>query len=89
MTIKWQTNTQNLNINDIIKVLDILPCDWADGYGDYDNNNHSIPTPEVDGNNLIYAVSDIGDGYFVRYYKCSADGTILEIGRENYDDEED
>ena len=85
--IKWKKHEQNLNINDIKKVLDILPCSWADGYIDFDENYNIIPTPEVDGNNLIYAISDDSDGYVVIYYKCSVDGTILEIGE--YDDEED
>ena len=85
--IKWKKHEQNLNINDIKKVLDILPCSWADGYVDFDENYNIILTPEVDGNNLIYAISDNSDGYVVIYYKCSADGTILEIGE--YDDEED
>jgi hypothetical protein len=84
--IKWEKYEQNLNIKEIEKVIDILPCGWADGYIDYDENNNIILTPQADGKNLIYAISDSSDGYVIAYYKCSADGTILEIGE---DDEED
>ena len=76
--IKWKKHEQNLNINDIKKVLDILPCSWADGYVDFNENYNIILTPEVDGNNLIYAISDNSDGYVVIYYKCSADGRIIK-----------
>ena len=84
--IKWKKNTQNLNINDIKKVIDILPCSWADGYDDFDENDNIIPAPYADGNNLVYVVSDNSDGYVIMHYKCSADGTILEIGIEEYED---
>lgn len=89
MMVKWYKNKQNLNISDIMKIIDILPCCWADGYADYDTNDKLIPTPKVDGNNLIYATSDCSDGWVVRYYKCSADGTILAIGEDRYKDEEE
>ena len=84
--IKWKKNKRNLNIKDIKKVIDILPCSWADGFDAYDKNGNIIPTPEVDGNNLIYTVSDDSDGYVLMYYKCSARGKILEIGYEDYED---
>lgn len=85
--IKWKKYTQNLNINDIAKLLDILPCSWADGYECYDSkNNNLLPAPQADGNNLIYAISDDSDGWVVMYYKCSADGTILEVGYEDHED---
>jgi hypothetical protein len=80
--IKWnKRNKRKLNINDIKKVIDILPCSWADGY-----EENGEPAPHADGNNLIYAVSDDSDGYIVMYYKCSADGTILQTGYEDYGD---
>ena len=41
-----------------------------------------------DGDNLIYSVCDALDGYLIMYYKCAADGTILEVGVEHYDEEE-
>ena len=84
--IKWRKCEVDLNISDIMKVIDILPCDWADGYSDYNKKNGCfIPTPIADGDNLIYAIVDASDGYVVMYYKCSADGTITEVGIEEYD----
>lgn len=70
--IKWKRNDRKINIDDIEKVIDILPCSWVDGK----------LKPYADGENLIYAVSDNSDGYIVIYYKCSIDGTILKIGFE-------
>ena len=84
--IKWRKCEVDLNIKDIMKVIDILPCSWADGYCDYDEDSGCyIPTPIADGNNLIYAVEDDSDGFVIMYYKCSADGTIVKVGIEEYD----
>lgn len=87
MTIKWHKNKQKLNINDIIKVIDILPCSWEEGYSAYTATGKLIPTPHLDGKNFIYAVSDSSDGYVVMYYKCNSDGTIIQIGAADYSDE--
>ena len=85
--IKWTENRENLNIKDIIKVINILPCTWAEDYSDYNRKKGLIvPKPIKDGANLIYSVSDASDGYVIMYYKCTADGTILEVGE---DDEEE
>lgn len=83
---KWRKCEVDLNIKDIMKVIEIMPCHWTDGYSDYDEENDCfIPTPIADGNNLIYGVEDDSDGYVVMYYKCLADGTIIEVGVEDYD----
>lgn len=36
--IKWNKNRAHLdlNIKDIIKVINILPCTWAEDYSNYD-----------------------------------------------------
>ena len=79
--IIWQKIEQNVNIKDIMKVIDILPCSWTEDYCIYDDKNiELIPKPMQDGDNLIYAICDGSDGYVELYYKCAADGTILEIG---------
>lgn len=86
--IKWTENRENLNIKDIIKVINILPCTWAEDYSDYNRKKGLIvPNPIKDGVNLIYSVSDASDGYVVMYYKCTADGTILEVGEEEDEEE--
>lgn len=79
--ITWKKIKQNVNIKDVIKVIDILPCSWTDDYCIYDNENTElIPKPIQDGENLIYSICDGSDGYIEWYYKCAADGTILERG---------
>lgn len=86
--IKWTGNRENLNIKDIIKVINILPCTRAEDYSDYNRKKGLIvPKPIKDGDNLIYSVCDALDGYLVVYYKCAADGTILEVGVEHYEEE--
>ena len=80
--IKWRKCEADLNIRDIMKVIDILPCSWVDYYNE--ENDCLTPTLSEEGN-LIYAIEDDSDGYVVMYYKCSADGTILEVGIEDYD----
>ena len=88
--IKWHKNRADLdlNIKDIIKVINILPCTWAEDYSNYDKETGLIiANPIKDGDNLIYSVSDDLDGYLIMYYKCAADGTILEVGAE-VDEEE-
>lgn len=89
--IKWHKNNtrQDLNIKDIIKVIYMLPCTWTEDYSDYNEEYGLIVAkPIKDGDNLIYSVCDALDGYLIMYYKCAADGTILEVGVEHYDDEE-
>ena len=89
--IKWykNKNRKDLNIKDIIKVIYMLPCTWTEDYSNYNEENGLIvPNPMKDGDNLIYSVSDALDGYLIMYYKCTADGTILEVGVEHYDEEE-
>ena len=56
--IKWyDKKEQKLNIKDIIKVIDILPCSWSDGYYDYNGKYNLItPVPVADGNYLIYSI---------------------------------
>ena len=84
--IKWRKCEIDLNIEDVIKVIDIIPCNWADGYCDYDEDNGCfMPIPVADGDNLIYVIEDASDGYITMYYKCSVDGTIIEVGIEVYD----
>ena len=88
--IKWHKNRAHLdlNIKDIIKVINILPCTWAEDYSNYNEKNGLIvPNPIKDGDNLIYSVCDASDGYIVVYYKCATDGTILEVGVEHYEEE--
>ena len=88
--INWQNiNTrQDLNIKDIIKVIYMLPCTWTEDYSDYNEEYGLIVAkPIKDGDNLIYSVCDALDGYLIMYYKCTADGTILEVGVEHYDEE--
>ena len=89
--IKWHKNNsrKDLNIKDIIKVIYMLPCTWTEDYSNYNEETGLIvPNPIKDGDNLIYSVSDALDGYIVMYYKCAADGTILEVGVEHYEEEE-
>lgn len=89
--IKWHKNNtrQDLNIKDIIKVIYMLPCTWTEDYSDYNEEYGLIVAkPIKDGDNLIYSVCDALDGYLIMYYKCAADGTILEVGVEHYDEEE-
>ena len=88
--IKWyDKKEQKLNIKDIIKVIDILPCGWSDGYYDYNGKyNLTTPVPVADGNYLIYSICDNSDGWEVFYYKCLADGTIVEFGIEDHNDDE-
>ena len=88
--IKWyDKKEQILNIKDIIKVIDILPCSWTDGYYDYNGRYNLItPVPVADGNYLIYSICDNSDGWEVFYYKCLADGTIVEFGMEDHNDDE-
>lgn len=91
--IKWHKNQNQdrkvLNIKDIIKVIYMLPCTWTEDYSDYNEEYGLIvPKPIKDGDNLIYSVCDALDGYLIMYYKCAADGTILEVGVEHYDEEE-
>lgn len=79
--IKWQKEDGNLNIKDIIKVINILPCSWTEGYYIDDNENiELIPKPIPDGDYLIYSVYSGLDDYVEWYYKCTADGTIIELG---------
>ena len=88
--IKWHKNRAHLdlNIKDIIKVINILSCIWTEDYSNYNEENGLIvPNPIKDGDNLIYSVSDALDGYIIMYYKCAADGTILEVGVEHYEEE--
>ena len=88
--IKWHKNRAHLdlNIKDIIKVINLLPCIWAEDYSNYNAKNGLItPKPIKDGDNLIYSVCDALDEYLVMYYKCTADGTILEVGVEQYEEE--
>lgn len=77
---KWRKCEVDLNISDIMKVIDILPCSWVDD----EENDCLTPTLSEEGN-LIYAIEDDSDGYVVMYYKCLADGTIIEVGVEDYD----
>ena len=88
--IKWyDKKEQKLNIKDIIKVIDILPCSWTDGYYAYNGKyNLMTPVPVADGDYLIYSVCDISDGWEVFYYKCLADGTIVEFGIDDHEDDE-
>ena len=88
--IKWyDKKEQKLNIKDIMKVIDILPCGWTDGYCDYDGKYNLItPVPVADGDYLIYSICDCSDGWEVFYYKCLADGTIVEFGMEDHNDDE-
>lgn len=88
--IKWHKNNsrENLNIKDIIKVINILPCTWTEDYSNYNEESGLIvPNPTKDGDNLVYSVCDL-DECIVMYYKCAADGTILEVGVEHDDEEE-
>lgn len=79
--IKWQKEDGNLNIKDIIKVINILPCSWTEGYYIDDNENiELIPKPISDGDYLIYSACSGLDDYVELYYKCTADGTIIELG---------
>ena len=88
--IKWYKMTQKLNINDIIKVIDFLPCGWTDGYYDYNGKyNLMTPVPIADGDYFIYSVCDDSDGWEVFYYKCLADGTIVEFGMDGHEDEDE
>ena len=80
--IKWRKCEENLNIKDIMKVIHILPCSLADYY---DEENDCLTPTLPDGDNIIYVIKDASDGYVVMYYKCSADGTIIEVGLEEYD----
>ena len=89
--IKWykNQNRKDLNIKDIIKVINILPCTWTEDYSNYNEESGLIvQNPIKDGDNLIYSVSDASDGYISMYYKCTVDGTILEVGAEHYEEEE-
>ena len=88
--IKWQKNNnrKDLNIKDIIKVIYMLPCTWTEDYSNYDEATGLIvANPIKDGDNLIYSVCDALDEYLIMYYKCAADGTILEVGVEHYEEE--
>ena len=59
-----------------------------DYYSNYNEETGLIvANPIKDGDNLIYSVCDALDGYLVMYYKCAADGTILEVGVEHYEEE--
>ena len=89
--IKWykNKNRKDLNIKDIIKVIYMLPCTWTEDYSNYDEETGLIvANPIKDGDNLIYSVSDALDEYLVVYYKCTADGTILEVGVEQHEEEQ-
>lgn len=87
MKVKWHKHKQHLNISDIMKIIDILPCTWDENYSTYTETGKLIPIPDRDGKNLIYAISDASDGYIVMYYKCKSDGTIIQIGTTDYGDE--
>ena len=88
--IKWYKMTQKLNIKDVMKVIDILPCAWTDGYYDYNGKyNLMTPVPVADRDYLIYSVCDDSDGWEVFYYKCLADGTIIEFGIDGNEDEDE
>ena len=65
--IKWQKEDGSVNIKDIMKVIDILPCSWTEGYYIYDDENiELIPKPMPDGDYLIYSVCDGVDEYVAK-----------------------
>lgn len=63
---KWKNIKKGLNINELLKYKDILPCVIRE-------------KPTVDGEYLIYDAEDGCCGTCGIAYKCKPDGTIVAI----------
>lgn len=61
----WEQVNGKLNINELLKYKDILPC-------------YFLKRPEVDGEYLIYEIND-NEGYPGTLYKCKQDGSIIAV----------
>lgn len=62
----WRPVDGNLNINELLKYKDILPCDIDD-------------KPEVDGEYLMYWGEDGCCGTCGVGYRCKKDGSIIAV----------
>ena len=63
---QWEKVDGNLNINELLKYKDILPCVIRE-------------KPTVDGKYLIYDADDGCCGSCGIEYKCEQDGTIIAV----------
>lgn len=62
---KWKKIEQDLNINELLKYKDFLPC-------------YFVGQIEVDGEYVIYEIDD-NEGYGCVLYKCKKDGSIVAV----------
>lgn len=62
---QWKNIEKGLNINELLKYKDFLPC-------------YFVEKIEVDGEYFIYEIDD-SEGWGYVLYKCKKDGSIVAV----------